>query len=117
MRKTGPRSILTRARDSVNGLRLALADDRSVRDHLLATMLAVLLLAVRSPEPFMTVAALILLLLGLALELVNGALEDVLDRLHPEEHPAIGSAKDKASAAAFVVNVGAGLIVLAAVAF
>jgi diacylglycerol kinase (ATP) len=110
------RPIQVRMRDSLNGLRFALADDRSVRDHLFGSLIAALLLLLAPPPLALLVGAAILLPLGFALELLNGALEDALDRLHPEAHPLVGSAKDKASAAAFVVNAGAALIVLAALA-
>jgi diacylglycerol kinase (ATP) len=52
---------------------------------------------------------------GLALELVNGALEALADRLHPGIHPEIGVAKDMASGAALVVNITAAGILAASV--
>lgn len=61
----------------------------------------------------------ILLVSGLviSLELINSALEETLDHLHPDLHPAIGRAKDMASGAvlvAAIIALGvAGLIFLA----
>jgi diacylglycerol kinase (ATP) len=48
----------------------------------------------------------------LAAELFNTALEQLADRLHPEQHPQIRIAKDCAAAAVLVVSIGA--IVVAA---
>lgn len=46
----------------------------------------------------------VLSLLGFAAELLNGALEASLDRLHPADDADIGAAKDMSAAAALVVN-------------
>lgn len=55
-------------------------------------------------------------ILVLAFELTNCAIEQALDRLHPEEHPDIGLAKDFASAAVFMTFVHIGIMILAMVA-
>ena len=49
----------------------------------------------------------ILLVSGLviSMELLNSALEESLDRLHPDLHPAIGRAKDMASGAVLVAAI------------
>lgn len=52
--------------------------------------------------------------LVLSLELLNTALELTLDALHPEQHPAIGAAKDVAAGAVLLASLGA-LVVGAAV--
>ena len=59
--------------------------------------------------------ALIALVSGLVLafELMNAALEKLIDRLHPERHPEIGAAKDMAAGAVLVLACAA-LIVGAA---
>lgn len=51
-------------------------------------------------------------LLVLAFELTNCAIEQALDRLHPEQHPDIGLAKDLASAAVFVTFLHIGVMIL-----
>ena len=40
-------------------------------------------------------------------ELLNTALENLCDAVHPEQHPKIGAAKDCASAAVFIINMAA----------
>lgn len=49
----------------------------------------------------------------LALELVNAAVEAVIDRLHPEEHPEIGAAKDMAAGAVLIASLGALIVGMA----
>lgn len=46
----------------------------------------------------------------LAVELVNAALEAIIDRMHPDEHPAIRTAKDIAAAAVLIAAVGAACV-------
>jgi diacylglycerol kinase (ATP) len=52
----------------------------------------------------------------LAAELVNTALEQLADRLHPEQHPQIKAAKDCGAAAVLVCSIAA-LAVAAALLF
>ena len=49
----------------------------------------------------------------LAIELVNSAIEQTLDALHPDYHPGIGKAKDRSAGAVLVLAVTAVLIWLA----
>lgn len=65
------------------------------------------LLCVLRPEPFWW--ALMVLASGavLAAELINTALERVIDRLHSETHPLIGEAKDCAAGAVLVLSFAA----------
>lgn len=46
----------------------------------------------------------------LAVELLNTAIERLLERLHPDEHELIGSSKDIAAAAVLVTLLFAGLV-------
>ena len=48
--------------------------------------------------------------LVLGLELLNTALEAALDLLHPEQHPAIGAAKDAAAGAVLIASFSALLV-------
>ena len=109
------RWIGLRVADSVAGLRTGWRREASLRLHFsLAAIGLVLIVLVRPPLAW-TLGFLILLVLSAAIELLNGAIEALLDRLHPDRDPDIGAAKDMASAAAFVVNVAAGLAGIAAI--
>jgi diacylglycerol kinase (ATP) len=101
---------------SLAGLRDGWKRERSFRTHLLASGALLLVMTALQP-PFLWCALVVLALaFGLALELVNGAVEAVLDHLHPARHPQIRAAKDMASAAAFVANCAAGAVVVGMVA-
>lgn len=98
-----------------HGLRLAVCRESSFRTHLLAAagVLAVLL----ALRPALVWWAVLALASGLVLvaELLNSALEALVDHLHPERHPEIGAAKDIAAGAVLVASliaVGVGLAFL-----
>ena len=101
------RPIYERAADSCRGLSEGVRRDRSVRTHLLFALFAVAALAWLKPAMAWSLAVAVLLVLGLVVELLNGALEVLLDRLHPDRDEEIGAAKDMASAAAMVINCAA----------
>jgi diacylglycerol kinase (ATP) len=108
------RPMVAKVRDSLNGLREAWCNDSAVRHQLIFTGIAVTALLLAQPPVAWSLSCLILLVIGLVAEFINGAIEALLDRLHPLPHPAVRAAKDMASAAAFIVNVVASVVLLAA---
>ncbi|MFL6729349.1 MAG: diacylglycerol kinase [Sphingomicrobium sp.] len=104
MNRNEHRPIHRRAADSVRGLAEGIRRERAVRTHLLLSAGAIIILAWIRPPVAWTLAVLVLIVVGLAAESLNGALEAMLDRLHPDENVEIGVAKDMASAAPFVIG-------------
>ena len=100
---------------AARGVRLALASERHLRFHAAATVAVVILavaLPLSGPE-----RALLVLAIGLvwAAELVNTAVERLVDLVSPELHPVAGAVKDIAAAAVLVAAVASaavGLLVL-----
>jgi len=101
-KKTGMRRIINAAGYSLLGLKAAWRTEAAFRQE-------IILVAILSP------LALVLgkngveraLLIGVCLvvviaELLNSAVEAVVDRIGPEQHPLAGAAKDLGSAAVFV---------------
>lgn len=101
--------ILKAAGYSMKGLKAAIAHEEAFRLELMA-MVVMLPLAVWLGEGAVEWALLIgSLLLVLVVELINSALEAVVDRISVEHHELSGRAKDIGSAAVFIalVNVAA----------
>ena len=97
-----------RFRNGLAGLVQGWKRERSLRTQLVLSLVALLVMLaahVRFPW-FMAVVA--LLAIALAAELVNGAIEALLDRIHPGFDEEIGAAKDMSSAAVLIVNLAAG---------
>jgi len=90
---------------AVNGIRACWRSEASFRAQLRLAGLALVALLVLRPTPIWWAVIAICCALVLALELVNSALEAVIDRLHPEIHPSIGLAKDMLAGAVLVMSI------------
>jgi undecaprenol kinase len=101
------RPFLARLGFAVSGIRGAWATEASFRAQVVMGCGALALLIVLRPAPVWW--ALVLLITGavLACELINTALERIIDLLHPETHPMIAIAKDCAAGAVLVLSLSA----------
>jgi len=107
--------IWKRAGFGLQGIRSGWQRERAFRTHLLFAGTALVALALIRPAPIWWATLALSLAAGLAFELMNGALEALVDHLHPALHPEIGSVKDMASGAALLVNGAAAAIFAAAI--
>ena len=98
----GPGRLVGALRYSLAGFRHAALTEAAFRQELVA--FAVLLpLAVALPVPVLERLALVLsMLLVMAVELLNTAIETTIDLVSADHHPLAGQAKDLGSAAVFV---------------
>lgn len=115
MRKHRP--LTRKIGDSLSGLKEGWRHDRAIPLHAICSAAALIVLFVARPPVAWVLAFVVLLVAGLAAELINDAVEKLLDRLHPDRDPAIGAAKDMTSAAAFVINAAAAGVFVGALLF
>lgn len=100
--KSGFSRILAAYRYSLNGLQFAWKSEYAFRQELIVSIPAVIL-AVQLPISSLKKLALVLVLaLVLIVELMNSAIEAVVDRISLERHPLSKNAKDLGSAAVFL---------------
>lgn len=97
-------------RFALNGMVYALRNEANMRRHVVLGMGTILLFAVIQVAFLWW--ALIILCIGLILasELINSALEALIDHLHPELHPSIGQVKDMLAAMVLVLSISAGAV-------
>ena len=107
MRRKQDRPLIQRLTDGLRGIREGWKRDQAMRTHVLLSAVGLVLLLVLRPPTAWTLAVVVLVIMGLAAELMNSALEAALDKLHPDLDPSIGAAKEMASAAAAVINLSA----------
>jgi diacylglycerol kinase (ATP) len=95
---------------AARGVRLALASERHLRFHAAATVVVVVLAALLPLSGWER--AVLVLAIGLvwAAELVNTALERLVDLVSPELHPTAGAVKDIAAAAVLVAAVASAVV-------
>jgi len=90
---------------SAQGLRAAWEHEAAFRQEVCAFAVLAPVTLVLSLPAMHTVVLFAMMAMVLALELVNSALEAVVDKTCPEHHPLAGRAKDCGSAAVLVATV------------
>lgn len=90
---------------AISGLVATWKGEASFRFQFLACTGVVAVLTWRQAPPIWWALLLTLCGLVLAAEMFNTALETALDHLHPERHPAIGTAKDCAAGAVLLLSI------------
>lgn len=81
--------------------------ERSFRTQAIIGVAAIAVVAVLQPGYIWAGLVAVSIALVLALEMVNSAIEYMIDHIHPEVAPEIRRAKDVAAAAVLVASVGA----------
>ena len=89
------------------GIRAGWAREASFRSQARLAAAALLALLVLRPAPIWWALVALCCAIVLALELVNSAMEAVIDLLHPGIHPSIKAAKDLLAGAVLVASVAA----------
>jgi diacylglycerol kinase (ATP) len=102
--------IIAAFRNSMRGLRRVAATERAVRQELAALALGLPLSFFLASTTWVWVALIGVLLLVLAVELLNTAVEKLCDHITREQHPAIGFVKDLGSAAVLCSLILAALV-------
>ena len=106
--------FLTRLSFALSGVAETLRSESSFKFHVVAAVAVFAALAWLRPAPLWWAIVTLTVVVVLAAELMNTAIECLADHLHPELHPRIKVVKDCAAAAVLVVSLGA---VAVAVAF
>lgn len=92
---------------AAEGLRTGWRRERSFRTHIVSAALAFAALLLLRPAPIWWAAVAIVVAMVLALELLNSAMEGVIDLLHPAIHPEIKAIKDMVAGAVLIVSLAA----------
>ena len=106
----GWRRMFFTIRYSILGFKAAWEHEESFRQQLIVAVIALplsILIAKNWGEYVILLGSLMLILI---VELLNSALETIVDRISTEHHPLSGRAKDLGSAAAMLAMVMAGII-------
>jgi undecaprenol kinase len=92
---------------ALQGWRTGWRRENSFRAQVRLGAVALLALIVLRPAPVWWALVLLVSALVMALELLNSAMEAVIDRLHPEVHPSIKIAKDMLAGAVLLMSCAA----------
>lgn len=94
--------IIKASKYSYQGLRSAIANEAAFREELLLCLIFIPLACYLDVTTIERVLMISSLLFVLVVELLNSAVEAVVDRIGPEHHHLAGQAKDMGSAAVFI---------------
>lgn len=113
--KSGLGRIVAACRYSADGFRAAWQNEHAFRQELIVVVIGIVLALVLKISAFEKFVLIAVLLFVLCVELINSALEAVVDRISLERHPLSKNAKDFGSAAvmlAILIAAGAWIVVL-----
>ena len=101
------RRFIERAGFAWAGLCAAWRSEHSLRVQAIMALAAFAVMGVLQPGLIWWALVGMMIALVLAAELINTALEQLVDHLHPERHPRIKIVKDCAAAAVLLLSLGA----------
>jgi len=108
--------LFSATRNSLRGIAYGVRTEPAVREEAVVFALAFPIGFFIAPTPIWFVAMIAVLLVLLAVEFLNTAIEKLSDHVTPEHHPEIGMIKDFGSAAVFCALALSGMVWLAALA-
>jgi diacylglycerol kinase (ATP) len=106
--KSGLRRVLAAFHYSVDGLRSAWRNEHAFRQELMLIVPATVAALLLPVSAFQKLALIGVMILVLIVELINSAIEAVVDRISLERHPLSKNAKDFGSAAVLLATILAG---------
>lgn len=109
------RSLADRIGFAVAGWQAGWRRERSFRTQVLLAGVALVTLVLLRPAPVWWALVAVTCALVLALELVNSALEALIDLLHPAIHPEIKAIKDMLAGAVLAISIAALVVAVAIV--
>lgn len=98
------------------GLRSGWLRERSFRTHCLFAISALIALVVLRPVAIWWALVALVAAMVMAFELINSAVEGVIDLLHPGQHPEIKIVKDMVAGAVLIVSIAALMVAAALLA-
>lgn len=105
-------SRLVAFRDAWRGVRFMVRSEPNMRFHLVAATGVIAAAAILRLEASDWAACIFAIVLVLLAEILNTAVEALLDLVHPDQHPLVGVVKDLAAGSVLVASIGATVIAL-----
>jgi diacylglycerol kinase (ATP) len=106
-------SFFKRLGFAINGLEVTFLRERSFRCQTIAAVAVLMVLLFIRPSPIWWAIGSLTVGFVLVAELINTAIETLVDRIHPDRHPEIQVVKDVAAGAVLVASIVGTLVVAA----
>ena len=108
-------TITQKLKNAIRGIAFTYKTESNFRLHCLSAIVVIIVLIIFQPQWIWWALIIICIGLVIAAELINTALENLIDHLHPEIHPEIGKVKDIMAGMVLVLSLTAIIIALFAV--
>ncbi len=108
-------SITQKVKNAITGIAITYKTESNFRLHCFSAIVVIIVLIIFQPQWIWWALIIICIGLVIAAELINTALENLIDHLHPEIHPQIGKVKDIMAGMVLVLSLTAIIIALFAV--
>lgn len=95
---------------AITGIKYAIREDQNIKIHISAAILVILLSLIFRVTPFEMGILGIMILLVIAAEMINTAIENMVDLITKEYHLEAKIAKDVAAGMVLVISIGAGIV-------
>jgi undecaprenol kinase len=99
--------FLNKLYNACAGIRFAWSEERNFRTHIILGSATLVLFSIVQPAAFWWALIILCITLILAAELINSAVEALIDHLHPEIHATVGKVKDMLAGMVLVLSLGA----------
>ena len=107
-------SFINKLYNAIAGLRSAWQGERNFQLQVILGLVAVAVFAAVRPAVIWWALIALCIVLVLAAELVNSAIETLADHLHPELHPVVGKVKDMLAGMVLVISIGTVIVAVLA---
>lgn len=101
-------------RNAFVGIRCAWVDERNFRVHVLLGLVTLGVFILVRPSALWWALIVLCIVMVLVAELVNSAVETLIDHLHPQLDPAVGKVKDILAGMVLVMSIGAAIVAMIA---
>ena len=107
--------LIEKLKNAIRGIAFTYKSEFNFRLHSLSAVVVIIVLIIFQPIWIWWALIIICIALVIAAELINTAIENLIDHLHPEIHPKIGKVKDIMAGMVLVLSLTAIIIALFAV--
>lgn len=103
-------SLVTKLGFALSGFSYAVRQEHNMRRHIVVALITLAVFAWLQPSPIWWALIILCIALVLAAELVNSAVEALIDHIHPQRHEQIKNIKDMLAAMVLVLSIGSAIV-------
>ncbi len=104
------KKFINSSENALKGLEHVWKEERNFKIHCIISVLVIIVGFILHFDTYQWVAVILCIIIVLALEMVNSAIEYTWNHLEPNHHPVVGTIKDVMAGAVLVASIGAAIV-------